>query len=216
MFCPRCGREAAPDALFCTFCGARLPAAAGTVPPAPAFTVGEPGTQTVGTTPAVGGSYATVAPGWPPAPAEAPAAAPAVEVRYGGFWRRAGAFFIDGMLLWIAGALLRIGMGTDVFSTDWQDVNSATSGVISMVGGWLYCAILESSPLQGTLGQRAAGLKVTDLALHRISFMRATGRHFGQLASALTLGFGYLMIAFTARKQALHDIMSGCLVVKVD
>jgi uncharacterized RDD family membrane protein YckC len=195
-------------------------------PEAPAQSTGDPATEplseplggvaTEAAGPTAGAAPVSIPPGWQPPPLATGVAPPAVEARYGGFWRRFGAFLIDGLLLWIAGALLRLGMGTDVFAADWQDTRSAIASMISLIGGWAYCAILESSPLQGTLGQRAAGLKVTDLALRRISFMRATGRHFGQLVSAITLGFGYLMIAFTAKKQALHDIMAGCLVLRAD
>ena len=52
---------------------------------------------------------------------------------------------------------------------------------------------------------------MTDLNGERLSFGRATGRHFGKWVSALTLGIGYLMCLFTARKQCLHDLMAGCL-----
>ena len=56
------------------------------------------------------------------------------------------------------------------------------------------------------------GMKVTDLYGNRISFARATGRHFAKFISGLMLGFGFLMVAFTERKQGLHDIVAGTLV----
>jgi len=79
--------------------------------------------------------------------------------------------------------------------------------------GWLYFAIMESSSTQGTLGKMALGIKVTNLSGDRISFGRATGRHFGKIISTFIFLIGYLMVAFTSRKQALHDMMAGCLVV---
>ena len=79
---------------------------------------------------------------------------------------------------------------------------------------WLYYALMESSPKQGTLGKMAIGLKVTDLSGNRISFGRATGRYFGRILSGLILDIGFLMIVFTAKKQGLHDIIAGTLVVK--
>ena len=78
---------------------------------------------------------------------------------------------------------------------------------------WLYYAVMESSPTQGTLGKMALGIKVTDMEGNRISFARATGRFFGKFISSVILGLGWIMAVFTERKQALHDIMSGCLVV---
>ena len=80
---------------------------------------------------------------------------------------------------------------------------------------WVYYAGLESSSMRATLGKKALGLQVTDLTGQQISFARATGRYFGKLLSALTLGLGYLMAAFTERKQTLHDIVASCLVTRV-
>ena len=58
------------------------------------------------------------------------------------------------------------------------------------------------------------GIVVSDLAADRISFGKASGRYFGKIVSAILLMIGYLMAAFTKRKQALHDIMAGCLVIR--
>jgi len=60
----------------------------------------------------------------------------------------------------------------------------------------------------------ALGLKVTDLEKKPISFGKASGRFFGKILSGIILGIGYLMIAFTEKKQGLHDILAGCLVLK--
>ncbi|MGH7731041.1 MAG: RDD family protein [Candidatus Eiseniibacteriota bacterium] len=149
-----------------------------------------------------------------PAAVSAPAsAATPAPVRYGGFWRRFGAFWIDGILLWIAGAIVQVSTGADLFQTEF-DSRIMFASFVSLVIGWLYCALLESGPRQATLGQMLVGVQVTDLMYRRISFARATGRHFGQIVSALLLGIGYLMIAFTEKKQGLHDMMAGCLVVR--
>ena len=79
---------------------------------------------------------------------------------------------------------------------------------------WLYYAFLESSSWQGTLGKKALGLEVTDLQGRRISFARASGRFFGKFISVMILLIGFIMAGFTARKQALHDILAGCLVIR--
>jgi uncharacterized RDD family membrane protein YckC len=78
----------------------------------------------------------------------------------------------------------------------------------------LYFAILESSVWQATLGKRALGVVVTDLSGDRISFGRATGRHFAHYLSAIFL-IGFLVQPFTAKRQALHDKIAGTLVVRV-
>ena len=78
---------------------------------------------------------------------------------------------------------------------------------------WLYFALMESSSKQATLGKMALGIIVTDLNGNRLSFGRATGRYFGKIISGAILMIGYIMAGFTEKKQALHDIIAGCLVV---
>jgi uncharacterized RDD family membrane protein YckC len=73
---------------------------------------------------------------------------------------------------------------------------------------------MESSYLQATLGKMAIGIVVTDLEGKRISFARATGRHFAKIISGFILFIGYIMAGFTQKKQALHDLIADCLVVK--
>ena len=71
---------------------------------------------------------------------------------------------------------------------------------------------MESSSRQATVGKMALGLKVTDLEGRRISFARASGRHFAKYISGMILLIGYIMAGFTERKQALHDMIAGTLV----
>ena len=78
---------------------------------------------------------------------------------------------------------------------------------------WLYWALMESFSKQATLGKRALGILVTDIEGRRISFGRATVRYWAKIISSLTLLIGFIIAGFTSRKQALHDIISGCLVV---
>ena len=82
--------------------------------------------------------------------------------------------------------------------------------------GWLYCALLESSPAQGTLGQQLMNLRVCDDRLRRVSFARATGRHVAQYLSALTLGLGYLVNLWTKKRQTLHDLAAGCVLARAE
>jgi uncharacterized RDD family membrane protein YckC len=123
------------------------------------------------------------------------------------------AVIIDGLILSIVEVPLNIGFtGPDTW---WQNPSrGATAYTISTVISWLYYALMESSAKQATLGKMAIGIVVTDLDGHRISFGRATGRYFGKILSGLILGIGFLMAAFTEKKQALHDILASTLVVK--
>jgi Tfp pilus assembly protein PilE len=86
----------------------------------------------------------------------------------------------------------------------------------SLAAVWLYFALMHSSARQATLGKMAFGIKVTDLAGERVSFLRATGRYFATWVSSILLAVGFLMAGLTARKQALHDMIAGTLVVRAD
>jgi uncharacterized RDD family membrane protein YckC len=86
---------------------------------------------------------------------------------------------------------------------------------VAIVGGWLYYAYCESSSWQGTLGKKALGLFVTDMEGRRVTFGRASGRFFAKIVSGLIpFAIGYIMAGFTAKKQALHDIIASCLVLR--
>lgn len=77
---------------------------------------------------------------------------------------------------------------------------------------WLYHAILESSPWQGTVGKKLLNLKVANLKGERIGFLRASSRYFLLGLSRLLCGLGFLLIFFTKRKQTLHDKLSNTVV----
>jgi uncharacterized RDD family membrane protein YckC len=95
-----------------------------------------------------------------------------------------------------------------------QLVSFLITFAFSTLANWIYEAALESSSYQATLGKMALGLKVTDLEGRRISFARATGRHFAKILSGLMFFIGFIMAGFTQRKQALHDMIAGTLVVR--
>ncbi|SRR6266851_3543753 len=88
--------------------------------------------------------------------------------------------------------------------------------VLVFIAYLIYEAVMESSPRQATLGKMAFGLTVTDVNGNRISFARATGRHFAKYISSLIFLVGYIIAGFTARKQALHDMIAGTLVQRTE
>jgi uncharacterized RDD family membrane protein YckC len=104
---------------------------------------------------------------------------------------------------------------------DWneQRANPERMGALLMllvapIVFWCYFCGMESSPLQGTLGKKAVGIYVTDEQGQRVTFARATGRHFAKILSGVLLGIGFLVAGFARRKQAWHDFLSGCLVLR--
>ena len=86
--------------------------------------------------------------------------------------------------------------------------------LVNVAAGWLYYSLMESSKTQATLGKMALSLKVTDLEGNKISFGRATGRYFGKIISGMIMMIGYILAGITEKKQALHDMMAGCLVIR--
>ena len=78
---------------------------------------------------------------------------------------------------------------------------------------WVYEAFMLSSEWQATIGKYALSMVVTGIDGGRISFVRATARHFAKYISGFILCIGYIMAAFTAKKQALHDMMVETLVI---
>ncbi len=95
-----------------------------------------------------------------------------------------------------------------------EETDLIISYTIGVIVPWLYWAAFESSKRQATLGKRVVGILVTDVNGNRLTFLRATARHFSKIVSASTLLAGFVMAAFTQRRQALHDLISGCLVLK--
>jgi len=143
------------------------------------------------------------------------AAQPQIIYRYGGFWIRAVAAVIDGLVLSLACAVIGGITGLDFFSSD-PDNFDLTAAAIELTMGWLYEALMTSSERGATLGKMAVGLRIVTDDGQRMSFLRATGRYFAKFVSAFTLGIGFIMAAFTDRKRALHDMIAGTLVIKVD
>lgn len=151
---------------------------------------------------------------------------------YAGFWWRFLAYLIDSLILsfvsWILLIPLLAIFGISIYSIQESGMdleeNPALIGslvfiyvliiMVSVAVNWLYFALLESSKLQGTVGKMALRIKVTDYDGNRINFARATGRYFGKILSSMVLMIGYIMAGFTERKQALHDILARCYVIK--
>jgi len=118
---------------------------------------------------------------------------------HAGFWRRCAAYMLDSLILFVPTVVI--------------NVIPLLGVLMFLVGRWLYYALMESSNWQATLGKRAFGIKVTDDAGRRVSFGVATGRYFGAAISNMILYVGYMLAGWTARKQALHDLMAGTCVV---
>jgi len=194
FFCNKCGAQNAAGSQFCSRCGTSTSATAGVVP---AASSSNPGV-----------AY--------PAPAYQ-----AAGVGYGGFWIRVVAAIVDTVILRVVVAPIGMifsglgfagGMMSGLPHAGFALLGGGVTLILLLFGSWLYGAFMESSSYQATVGKMLFGMKVTDLSGNRISFERATGRHFAKWLSGMFLCVGFIMVGLTERKQGLHDLVAGTLV----
>ena len=145
---------------------------------------------------------------------------------YSGFFRRAFAFILDMLIVSIPTALVFVPvLAVQIANVSSPDQLSEVQmglflltfvswQIIALLVSWLYFALLESGPNQSTWGKRILGIKVVGKDGGRISFARATGRFFAKTLSYAILYIGFIMVGFTNRKRALHDIIAETYVVK--
>lgn len=195
MFCSRCGLRLEEGARFCSACGQEV--------------------------------------GFLPLPAPMAAGVPVhARLPYAGFWLRAAAYFIDGLILGIPFSLVMIILifllgGFHLMMRrsplDPRDVAFAGPLILTFLFAmiifvglqWMYFAGMESSSRQATFGKATMSLRVTDLDGRQLTFGRATGRFFAKIVSGMIpLAIGYLLAGFTEKKQALHDMIAGTLVLR--
>jgi uncharacterized RDD family membrane protein YckC len=153
---------------------------------------------------------------------------------YAGFGLRLVAIIIDVIIVGVLQsfvivpvlAAIGFGMFSGASSMDMNDPEAAVgmAGAIMAMAGtyWilatcvqvLYFTFMESSKLQATVGKMALGLIVTDMNGNKLDFGKAFIRNLCRIISNLTLLIGYIIAGFTEKRQALHDIIAGTLVIK--
>ena len=206
MICRKCGADSPEGKAFCSNCGQALISAE--APEEPSAASGEIARPRV-----------------------------SARVKYAGFWLRFLAFAIDWVALSVvlgplsarlfpnllpelpvlnpadqAAAEAALRAYWDVFFQRLPTIMVAEVIIFAAMG--VYFSLMESSAWQATLGKKVMGLQVTDLQGRRLSFARATARHFAKLISNFSFTIGYVMAGITKRKQALHDIITECLVIR--
>jgi uncharacterized RDD family membrane protein YckC len=195
MFCSRCGLRVEEGVRYCGACGQEV--------------------------------------GLPVTPPQIPVSAPvSATVRYAGFWLRFVAHLIDHIILGIPFFLI-VMVPIFLFGGLHLLARRGAAGppdpafvaaiflrfffliVLFVVVQWLYFAGMESSAREATFGKAAMSLRVTGLTGQHLSFGHATGRFFAKIITGLIpLGIGYFMAGFTEKKQALHDMIAGTLVLR--
>lgn len=151
---------------------------------------------------------------------------------YAGFWLRFVAYLIDSavafLVLGVIAAVFFAIVGVGFFRNIAQEGTSPNPAfpaalfgiiwffvIVVIVASWLYYALMESSQTQGTLGKMALSLAVTDINAKPVTFGRASGRFFAKMITGMIpFAIGYIMAGFTEKKQALHDMIASCLVLR--
>ena len=142
---------------------------------------------------------------------------------FGGFWERFLAYCIDSAILTLGSVVVGffgaffIGFILALIGMEVEEMENFFVGVyyiLAFVLSWLYFTIMESSKLQATLGKKICNLVVTDTSGNRITFSRANGRFWSKFISGAIFCIGYIMVAFTEKNQALHDMVADTVVLK--
>jgi uncharacterized RDD family membrane protein YckC len=210
MYCQGCGAAVADGSAFCGTCGRPI-AGVSVSPPLPVSEAG------------------------PTIPPVAAIGVVALPMPFAGFWLRVAAALIDGIILAIPLVFVWIIMFASAIPFFVHAREAANPALVVMtilprlipilflflLLSWLYWAAMESSTWQATLGKRAVGVYVTDLAGNRVTFGRASGRFFagrgiGAIPSIGGLYFlvSCIMAGLAEKKQALHDMIASCLVMR--
>ncbi len=147
------------------------------------------------------------------------------EVVYAGFWKRVAAYCIDSLIVGLVGGVVAmvigmalglgmagIGGGSDAMGAGFIMIQLLTN-LLSIALSAAYYAGFHASTGKATLGKMAVGIKVVRTDGARISIARGIGRYFAAMLSGLILCIGFVMAAFTERKQGLHDMLCDTLVV---
>jgi uncharacterized RDD family membrane protein YckC len=155
-----------------------------------------------------------------------------MNTNYAGFWMRLVAFIIDGIIIGVLQSFVFVpilgALGVSIFnsSPDMSDPDQVagmvatimaavgTVWILAMIIQILYFTFMESSKYQATVGKLALGLMVTDMNGGKLDFTKALVRNLCRIISNITMLIGYIIAGFTEKKQALHDIIAGTLVVK--
>lgn len=159
---------------------------------------------------------------------------PVVErLRPAGFWVRFAAYFFDSLVLGCLLTLITYPWAVELGKLQ-SDANAqlevlrqhATGNPdLSAVFRYLLVAVMINLPVSfvyfvgfntlrgATPGKRLFGLRVLGADGSRLTFSRAALRHVAEWLSALTLGAGFLLVALTPNKRALHDLLARTQVV---
>lgn len=131
------------------------------------------------------------------------------SAEFGGFWLRFLALIADSAIVFLFMVLIIAG-GASALGQDMLPVAVAAAGLFAL----LYWPAMQASWLQATFGKALLGMRITSYQGNRIFFLRSVGRELAKILSGALFLLGYVLTAFTARKQSLHDLLASTYVVR--
>jgi uncharacterized RDD family membrane protein YckC len=138
-------------------------------------------------------------------------------MNYASFWTRFGAVFLDGLILWVVNLVTHLvaglGLGQAVGVQPIQTIGLTILLAFVQMGIALTYEVVMIGKYGATLGKMACKIKVVTAEGGRVSYLRALGRYFAKLLSAMTCLIGYIMAGFDEEKRALHDRICNTRVI---
>lgn len=135
-----------------------------------------------------------------------------------GFWARLGAYLIDIMV--VQGIFIAIWgapPSTPVTPSGFPDFEAMARDLAPRITYEMLIIIGYNVLLNGqfgaTLGKFAVGARIVNTDGSPIGFGKALLRWLAMIVTNITLGIGFLIVAFRRDKRALHDLIAGTKVV---
>ena len=139
-----------------------------------------------------------------------------------GFGRRLGAYLIDIIpLVLLSLFLLYLIRGSEFFDADdWSDTDSDVISpkialrYFAFLLWIVYCAIMEATKYQGTVGKVLMDIKVVNASGSRLTIIESIIRNLTKILSYLPLALGFLWMLFNKKRRCWHDFLAGTFVVE--
>ena len=140
-----------------------------------------------------------------------------IYFRYAGFWIRALALILDGLILMVVqiplSLLFAAAVGAVGAAFGDSEIASAVAVIVIQIVNMLFSIgiqllydVLFLVKKGATPGKMALGLRVINAdGSKQISYGKAIGRYFAKMLNGFTLNIGYMMAGWDIEKRGLHD-----------
>jgi uncharacterized RDD family membrane protein YckC len=133
---------------------------------------------------------------------------------YAGFWIRAGASFIDTVII----LLITLPLMYAVYGDAYLESEAVSLGYFDIFINYLFpfvATILFWMYKSGTPGKLALSLSIVDAKTGSApSAKQSVIRYIGYIISIIPLFLGFFWVAWDKKKQGWHDKMAGTVVVR--